>query len=195
MIIVLDNYDSFTHNLVQYVKEIGENACVYKSDRLSVADLKKLNPKAIIVSPGPGRPTDAGVSLAAIESLGDSIPIFGVCLGHQCIGQVYGADVVLAREVIHGKTSEVVHDKRGVYAGLEKDRFIATRYHSLIVDKQTIPETLEISSWTESDLGVIDEVMGLRHKTNPVEGVQFHPESILSEFGHELLINFIRTYC
>jgi len=195
MIIVLDNYDSFTHNLVHYVKEIGENVSVYKSDKVTVAELRKLNPKAIIVSPGPGRPTDAGVSLAAIEMLGDSIPILGVCLGHQCIGQVYGADVVLAREVIHGKTSEVVHDKRGVYSGLEKDRFIATRYHSLIVDKQTIPETLEISSWTESELGVIDEVMGLRHKTNPVEGVQFHPESILSEFGHELLINFIRTYC
>jgi len=195
MIIVLDNYDSFTHNLVQYVKEIGENVAVHKSDMVSVADLKKLNPKAIIVSPGPGRPTDAGVSLAAIEHLGDSIPIFGVCLGHQCIGQVYGADVVLAREVIHGKTSEVVHDKKGVYAGLKKDRFIATRYHSLIVDKQTIPQTLEISSWTESSSGGIDEVMGIRHKTNPVEGVQFHPESILSEFGHELLTNFIRTYC
>lgn len=195
MIIVLDNYDSFTHNLVQYVKEIGESVSVYKSDKVFVADLQKLNPKAIIVSPGPGTPADAGISLSAIELLGDSIPIFGVCLGHQCIGQVYGADVVLAREVIHGKTSEIVHDNRGIYTDLEKDRFVATRYHSLIVDKQTIPEALEISSWTESDLGVVDEVMGLRHKTNPVEGVQFHPESILSEFGHALLINFIRSYC
>jgi anthranilate synthase component II len=191
MLLMIDNYDSFTYNLVQYLGELGEDVRVIRNDALSIDDIRTLAPSRIVVSPGPGTPDQAGVSLQLIEKLGDQIPILGVCLGHQSIGQVFGGKVVRAQRIMHGKTSMIHHTGHGVFAGLPNP-FEATRYHSLVVEKSTLPQTLEVTAWTQNDDGSTDEIMGLRHKTLPIEGVQFHPESILTQHGHDLLRNFLR---
>lgn len=191
MLLMIDNYDSFTYNLVQYFGELGADVAVYRNDALNVSEITALAPRQIVISPGPCTPNQAGVSLAVIESLGNRIPIFGVCLGHQSIGQAFGGKVVRARKVMHGKTSMIHHANVGVFKGLPNP-FEATRYHSLIVERESLPECLEITAWTETDDGKIDEIMGLRHKTLAIEGVQFHPESILTLEGKNLLGNFLR---
>ena len=190
MLLMLDNYDSFTFNLVQYLQTLGAEVKVVRNDELSLAQIEALQPERIMISPGPGTPDDAGVSQQVIRELGPRIPVFGVCLGHQALGQVYGGEVVRARTIMHGKTSRIRHTGRGVFAGLP-DGYEATRYHSLVVKRDTLPECLEITAWTEGDDGGFDEIMGLRHREFPVEGVQFHPESILTEHGHALLKNFL----
>ena len=190
MLLMIDNYDSFTYNLVQYLAELGEDVRVVRNDALSVDEIRKLAPARIVVSPGPGTPDQAGVTLQLIEKLGGQIPIFGVCLGHQSIGQVFGGKVIRAQKIMHGKTSMIHHTGQGVFAGLPNP-FEATRYHSLIVEKSSLPDCLEITAWTQNDDGSIDEIMGLRHKTLSIEGVQFHPESILTQHGHDLLRNFL----
>jgi anthranilate synthase component 2 len=190
MLLMIDNYDSFTFNLVQYLQALGAEVEVVRNDALSVDDIEKLRPERIVISPGPCTPNEAGVSVAVIERLGSRVPILGVCLGHQSIGQAYGGDVVRAGRIMHGKTSAIRHHGRGVFAGLP-DGYEATRYHSLVVDKATLPEALEVTAWTENEDGSVEEIMGLRHREYPVEGVQFHPESILTEHGHALLKNFL----
>ena len=185
MILMIDNYDSFTFNLVQYLGELGEDIRVYRNDKISAAEIEELNPGHIVISPGPCTPNEAGISLELIERLGGKIPILGVCLGHQSIGQVYGGNVIRAENLMHGKTSLIHHDGKTVFAGLPSP-FTATRYHSLIVERKTLPDCFEISAWTEAG-----EIMGLRHKEFIVEGVQFHPESILTEHGKTLLKNFL----
>jgi anthranilate synthase component 2 len=187
---MIDNYDSFTYNLVQYLGELGEDVHVVRNDELSVEQIRKLAPERIVISPGPGTPNQAGVTLEMIAGLGAQIPILGVCLGHQSIGQVFGGAVVRAREIMHGKTSLIHHTGKGVFAALPNP-FVATRYHSLVVEKSSVPAVLEITAWTQNADGGIDEIMGFRHKALPIEGVQFHPESILTEHGHALLRNFI----
>ena len=190
MLLMIDNYDSFTYNLVQYLQELGEEVRVVRNDELSVDEIAALKPGRIVISPGPCTPNEAGVSMAVIERLGPSVPIFGVCLGHQSIGQVLGGKVVRARQIMHGKTSPMHHSGVGVFAGLENP-FEATRYHSLIVERESLPDCLEITAWTEHEDGGFDEIMGLRHKEWPLEGVQFHPESILTQHGHDMLRNFL----
>jgi len=190
MILMIDNYDSFTYNLVQYLGELGEDVRVERNDALSVDAIRRLAPERIVISPGPGTPDQAGVTLELIEKLGTRIPVLGVCLGHQSIGQVFGGKVVRAREIMHGKTSMIHHTGKGVFAGLPNP-FEATRYHSLVVEKSSVPAVLEVTAWTQAPDGSLDEIMGLRHKALPIEGVQFHPESILTQHGHALLRNFI----
>ena len=190
MLLMIDNYDSFTFNLVQYLQTLGAEVKVVRNDALTVAQIEKLAPERIMISPGPGTPNDAGVSLDVIRELGARIPVFGVCLGHQSLGQAYGGDVVRAKTIMHGKTSRIRHEGRGVFAGLP-DGYEATRYHSLVVAKDTLPACLDITAWTENEDGSFDEIMGLRHRELPVVGVQFHPESILTEHGHALLKNFL----
>lgn len=190
MLLMIDNYDSFTFNLVQYLQQLGAEVKVVRNDALTVEEIAALAPERIVVSPGPGTPDEAGVSLQVIERLGPAIPILGVCLGHQAIGQVYGGQVVRADTIMHGKTSPVRHEGRGVFAGLP-DGYTATRYHSLVVDKASLPDALEVTAWTENPDGSVEQIMGLRHRQYPVEGVQFHPESILTEHGHALLKNFL----
>ena len=190
MILMIDNYDSFTYNLVQYLGELGEDVRVVRNDELSVEQIRKLAPERIVISPGPGTPDQAGVTLEMIAKLGAQIPILGVCLGHQSIGQAFGGKVVRARQIMHGKTSPIHHTGKGVFAALPNP-FVATRYHSLIVEKASVPAVLEVTAWTQNADGGIDEIMGFRHKAMPIEGVQFHPESILTEHGHALLRNFI----
>ena len=187
---MIDNYDSFTFNLVQYLQELGAEVRVERNDALTVDAIERLAPQRIVISPGPCTPNEAGVSMAVIERMGASTPILGVCLGHQSIGQVYGGDVIRAGRIMHGKTSRIRHEGKGVFAGLP-DGYEATRYHSLVVDKRTLPAALEITAWTEHDDGSMEEIMGLRHRDFPVEGVQFHPESILTQHGHALLKNFL----
>ena len=187
---MIDNYDSFTYNLVQYLQALGAEVRVERNDALTVDEIQKLAPHRIVISPGPRTPNDAGVSMEVIERLGPTIPILGVCLGHQSIGQVYGGDVIRAGLIMHGKTSKIRHEGKGVFAGLP-DGYEATRYHSLVVDKTTLPAALEITAWTENEDGSMEEIMGLRHREYPVEGVQFHPESILTQHGHALLKNFL----
>ena len=184
-VVVVDNYDSFTYNLVQYLGELGAEPIVHRHDAVTVDEVAALEPDAILISPGPGSPKDAGISNAVIEQLGPTIPTFGVCLGHQCIGEVFGGRIVRAERVMHGKTSAVRHDGAGVMAGLPNP-FEATRYHSLVVERESLPDVLEVTAETED--GVI---MGLRHRDLPIEGVQFHPESILTSVGKELLTNFL----
>jgi anthranilate synthase component II len=184
-VLVIDNYDSFVYNLVQYLGELGAEPLVHRSDALTLDEIVAIDPDAVLISPGPGRPEDAGLSNAVIERFAGTRPVLGVCLGHQCIGQVYGGDVVRAPEIMHGKTSLVHHDETGVFAGLPSP-FEATRYHSLIVDRASVPEELVVTAWTDDGV-----VMGLRHREHAVEGVQFHPESILTTSGHELLRNFL----
>lgn len=190
MLLMIDNYDSFTYNLVQYLGELGEEVQVYRNDQISPDQIAQLHPERIVLSPGPCTPTEAGVSLATIAAFAGQIPIFGVCLGHQSIGQAFGGHIVRAAQVMHGKTSEVYHHGRGVFAGLPNP-FTVVRYHSLVIEKTTLPACLEITAWTQTPDGGIDEIMGVRHQTLPVEGVQFHPESILTEHGHALLRNFL----
>jgi len=192
---MIDNYDSFTWNLVQYLQTLGAEVKVVRNDELSVDEIEALAPERIVISPGPCTPNEAGVSVDVIKQLGARVPILGVCLGHQSLGQAYGGDVVRAKTIMHGKTSRIRHEGMGVFAGLP-DGYEATRYHSLVVSRATLPECLEITAWTEIEDGasgepVFDEIMGLRHKEHPVEGVQFHPESILTEHGHALLKNFL----
>ncbi len=190
MLLMLDNYDSFTWNLVQYLQTLGAEVRVERNDALSIDEIVKLAPERIVISPGPCTPSEAGVSLAVIERLGATTPILGVCLGHQGIGQAYGGKVIRAGRIMHGKTSAIRHEGRGVFAGLP-DGYEATRYHSLVVEQSSLPDCLEVTAWTENDDGSFEEIMGLRHRTHPVEGVQFHPESILTEHGHALLQNFL----
>ncbi|MGH8025582.1 MAG: aminodeoxychorismate/anthranilate synthase component II [Pseudoxanthomonas sp.] len=190
MLLMLDNYDSFTYNLVQYLQSLGAEVKVVRNDTLTVDEIEKLAPERIVISPGPCTPNEAGVSLELIERLGQRTPILGVCLGHQSIGQAYGGDVIRAKTIMHGKTSRIRHQGKGVFADLP-DAYEATRYHSLVVDRATLPEALEITAWTELEDGTFEEIMGLRHKQFPVQGVQFHPESILTEHGHALLKNFL----
>jgi anthranilate synthase component 2 len=190
MLLLIDNYDSFTFNLAQYLGELGQDVKVLRNDAVDVAGIRALAPGRIVVSPGPGRPEHAGVTLALLREFAGSIPILGVCLGHQAIGQAFGGKVIRAKEIMHGKTSPIRHRGAGVFAGLA-DPFQATRYHSLIVERASLPDCLEITAWTEHPDGSFDEIMGLRHKTLPVEGVQFHPESILTPSGHDLLRNFL----
>lgn len=190
MLLMIDNYDSFTYNLVQYFAELGAEVEVKRNDQLSIADIEKFNPAQIVISPGPCTPNEAGVSLEVIKHFAGIKPILGVCLGHQAIGQAFGGDVVHAREIMHGKTSPVFHRDIGVFKGLNNP-LQATRYHSLVIKKDTLPDCFEITAWTQNTDGSLDEIMGVRHKTLPIEGVQFHPESILTEQGHQLLKNFL----
>ena len=190
MLLMLDNYDSFTYNLVQYLQSLGAEVKVVRNDAMTVDEIETLAPERIVISPGPGTPNQAGVTLEMIERLGQRTPILGVCLGHQSIGQVYGGDVIRAKTIMHGKTSRIRHEGKGVFADLP-DAYEATRYHSLVVDRNTLPDSLEVTAWTEYEDGSFEEIMGLRHKEFPVEGVQFHPESILTEHGHALLKNFL----
>jgi anthranilate synthase component 2 len=190
MLLMIDNYDSFTFNLVQYLGQLGQEVKVLRNDALTVSSIRAMRPSHIMISPGPGTPDDAGVSLDVLRELSGEIPIFGVCLGHQALGQAFGGQVIRAREIMHGKTSEVHHRGQGVFAGLPNP-FVATRYHSLVVEKDSVPDCLEVTAWTERADGSLDEIMGLRHRSLPVEGVQFHPESILTQHGHDMLRNFL----
>jgi anthranilate synthase component 2 len=191
-ILMIDNYDSFTYNLVQYFGELGQDVKVVRNDALTVDEIVALNPDRIVISPGPCTPNEAGVSLEVITRLAGQVPILGVCLGHQSLGQAFGGEVVRARRIMHGKTSPIRHGGQGVFRGLP-DPFEATRYHSLVVRRETLPDCLEVTAWTENDDGSMDEIMGLRHRTLAVEGVQFHPESILTQHGHDLLRNFLNN--
>ena len=191
MILMIDNYDSFTYNLVQYLGELGVEVEVRRNDALSVADVAALNPKGVVISPGPCTPNEAGISVDLIKELGGKLPILGVCLGHQAIGQAFGGRIVHAGQVMHGKVSRVHHTGKGVFRGLPNG-FEATRYHSLVIAKDSVPDCLEVTAWTEDDKGGVEEIMGVRHKTFPIEGVQFHPESILTQHGHDLLRNFLQ---
>ncbi|RPE79622.1 anthranilate synthase component II [Vulcaniibacterium tengchongense] len=190
MLLMIDNYDSFTYNLVQYLQALGAEVKVVRNDELSVAQIEALAPERIVISPGPCTPNEAGVSVQTIRELGPRVPILGVCLGHQSIGQAYGGEVVRAQTIMHGKTSRIRHRGAGVFAGLP-DGYEATRYHSLVVARDRLPGCLEVTAWTEREDGSFEEIMGLRHREHPVEGVQFHPESILTEHGHALLKNFL----
>ena len=192
MILMIDNYDSFTYNLVQYLGELGAEVKTVRNDEITTAQIRELRPSGIVISPGPCTPDDAGISLDVVAELGEFFPILGVCLGYQCIGQVFGGQVVRADKVMHGKTSMMFHRSKGVFSGLPQP-FEATRYHSLVLKKDSIPECLEVTAWTEKPEGEIEEIMGVKHKNLPVEGVQFHPESILTRCGHDLLRNFINT--
>jgi anthranilate synthase component 2 len=186
MILVLDNYDSFTYNLVQYLGELGADVKVIRNDETTVAGVEAMQPERVVISPGPCTPNEAGISLALIARMAGRVPILGVCLGHQAIGQAFGGKVVRARQVMHGKVSRIRHDGRGVFAGLPED-FVATRYHSLVIERATLPAALEVSAQSEDG-----EIMGLRHRSLPVEGVQFHPEALLTEHGHKMLENFLK---
>ncbi|MBM3695009.1 MAG: aminodeoxychorismate/anthranilate synthase component II [Actinobacteria bacterium] len=190
MLLMIDNYDSFTFNLVQYFGELGVEVRVFRNDRIGLDEIAALKPDHIVISPGPHTPTEAGIAVAAIAEFAGRVPILGVCLGHQSIGQAFGGRVVRAREVMHGRTSAVHHLGSGVFTGLANP-FVATRYHSLVIEKRTLPDCLEMTAWTRSPDGSPDEIMGVRHKGLPVQGVQFHPESILSEHGHDILRSFI----
>ena len=193
MLLMIDNYDSFTYNLVQYFAELGAEVEVQRNDKLTINDIETLNPELIVISPGPCTPNEAGVSLEVIHHFAGKKPILGVCLGHQAIGQAFGGNVVHAREIMHGKTSPVHHNNLGVFKGLNNP-LQATRYHSLVIKKETLPDCFEVTAWTENPDGSIDEIMGVRHKTLPIEGVQFHPESILSTAGYQLLNNFLQAH-
>lgn len=186
MILVIDNYDSFTYNLVQYLGELGQDLKVYRNDQITVDEIKKMNPERIIISPGPGGPEDAGISTEIVKNFAGKIPILGVCLGHQVIGHAFGGKVIRGPRIMHGKTSMIHHDGKTIFSGV-KNPFSATRYHSLLVERGSLPPSLEISAWTDEN-----EIMGLRHKEFKVEGVQFHPESILTEEGKKLLANFLK---
>jgi anthranilate synthase component 2 len=188
MIVMIDNYDSFTYNLVQYFSELGQEVVVHRNDKITVGKIKELNPQYIVLSPGPCTPKEAGVSLQVVDSFKGKIPILGVCLGHQTIGQAFGGKIIHAKTIMHGKTSLIHHTNEGVFKGISNP-FTATRYHSLVIEKESIPDCFDITAWTEDQ-----EIMGIQHKSLPIEGVQFHPESILTEYGHDLLSNFIKKY-
>ncbi len=188
MLLMIDNYDSFTYNLVQYFGELGQDVQVYRNDEIDLAKVAELNPRHIVISPGPCTPNEAGISLALIHEFAGKIPLLGVCLGHQSIGQAFGGKIIKAKTLMHGKTSLIHHTDTGVFKGLNNP-YTATRYHSLVIERETLPDCLEVTAWTEDN-----EIMGVKHKTLAIEGVQFHPESILTEHGHDLLDNFIKTY-
>jgi anthranilate synthase component II len=188
MLLMLDNYDSFTYNLVQYLGELGQDVHVYRNDEISIAQIRELKPEKIVISPGPCTPNEAGISLALIHEFAGKIPLLGVCLGHQSIGQAFGGKIIKAKTLMHGKTSLIHHTSKGVFKDLPNP-YTATRYHSLVIERETIPDCLEITAWTDDG-----EIMGVKHKTLAVEGVQFHPESILTEHGHDLLNNFLKAY-
>ena len=190
MLLMIDNYDSFTYNLVQYFGQLGQEVEVYRNDKITAAQAEKLAPDYIVISPGPCTPDKAGISIAIIEHFRDKLPLLGVCLGHQSIGQAFGGRIIRADAIMHGKTSEIYHNNTGVFSGLQTP-FTATRYHSLVIQKDSLPDCLEITAWTQNENGGIDEIMGLRHRQFLVTGVQFHPESILTSYGHELLKNFL----
>lgn len=190
MIVMIDNYDSFTYNLVQYLGELGAQVEVFRNDQLTLAAIQHLQPQGLVISPGPCTPNQAGISMEVIQRFSGKVPLLGVCLGHQCIGQVFGGKVIRASKVMHGKISKIYHKQQGVFANLPNP-FHATRYHSLVVEKKSLPDCLEITAWTETEEGKVDEIMGLRHKKLAVAGVQFHPESILTEQGKALLQNFL----
>ena len=190
MLLMIDNYDSFTYNLVQYFGELGEDVRVFRNDKITLQDIEDLNPARIVISPGPCTPNEAGISIDIIHHFQGKLPLLGVCLGHQCIGQAFGGRIVHAKEIMHGKTSEIYHNNTDVFHGLTLP-FTATRYHSLVVELDTLPDTLEVTAWTKNGEDGIDEIMGLRHKQLPIFGVQFHPESILTTSGHDLLKNFL----
>lgn len=192
MILMIDNYDSFTYNIVQYLAELKVDVKVYRNDELTLADIERLSPEKIVISPGPCTPNEAGVSVDTIKNFAGKIPILGICLGHQSIGQAFGGQIVRAKQVMHGKTSMMHHSDRGVFKGLSNP-FQATRYHSLVIEQTTLPECLDMTAWTENVDGSLDEIMGVRHKDMSVEGVQFHPESILTQHGHDLLSNFLNS--
>lgn len=190
-VLMIDNYDSFTYNVVQYLGELGADVKVIRNDELSVAEIEALQPERIVISPGPCTPNEAGVSVPVLRQFAGKLPMLGICLGHQAIGQAFGGEVVRARQVMHGKTSPVFHQHQGVFAGLDNPLTV-TRYHSLVVRREPLPDCLEITAWTQLEDGSMDEIMGLRHREYMIEGVQFHPESILTEQGHELLDNFLK---
>jgi anthranilate synthase component 2 len=192
MILMIDNYDSFTYNIVQYLAELKVDVKVYRNDELTLADIERLSPEKIVISPGPCTPNEAGVSVDTIKNFAGKIPILGICLGHQSIGQAFGGQIVRAKQVMHGKTSMIHHSDRGVFKDLSNP-FQATRYHSLVIEQTTLPECLDMTAWTENVDGSLDEIMGVRHKDMSVEGVQFHPESILTQHGHDLLSNFLNS--
>lgn len=190
MLLMIDNYDSFTYNLVQYFGELGVEVQVFRNDQISITQMEKLNPEQIVISPGPCTPNEAGISVEAIKHFAGEKPILGVCLGHQSIGQAFGGKIVHAGAIMHGKTSMIRHKGIGVFREITNP-FEATRYHSLVIEQQSLPECLEVTAWTETESGELDEIMGVRHKDYPIEGMQFHPESILTEHGHKLLQNFL----
>jgi anthranilate synthase component 2 len=190
MLLMIDNYDSFTYNLVQYFCELKEEVMVHRNDKISLQEIEDLSPERIVISPGPCTPDQSGISLSVVEHFKGKLPILGVCLGHQSIGQAFGGEIVHAKKIMHGKTSEIHHNDRDVYKGIECP-FTATRYHSLVVEKESLPDCLEITAWTEDDAKAIEEIMGMRHKDYPIYGLQFHPESILTSHGHRLLQNFL----
>ena len=189
-LVMIDNYDSFTYNLVQYFAELGAEVTVVRNDEVSIAELVALNPEKIVISPGPCTPNEAGISVETILHFAGKIPLLGVCLGHQSIGHAFGGHIIHAKNIMHGKVSPVFHQNQGVFKGLNNP-FTATRYHSLVIEQPSLPDCLEVTAWTQNEQGEIDEIMGVRHKVLEVEGVQFHPESILTEHGHDLLRNFL----
>ncbi len=189
-VVMIDNYDSFTYNLVQYFAELGADVTVVRNDEVSIAEMIALNPERIVISPGPCTPKEAGVSVETILHFAGKIPILGVCLGHQSIGQAFGGNIIHAKQIMHGKVSPIFHQNQGVFKDLNNP-FTATRYHSLVIEQSTLPDCLEVTAWTQDEGGEIDEIMGVRHKTLAIEGVQFHPESILTAHGHDLLRNFL----
>jgi len=191
MLLMIDNYDSFTYNLVQYFGELGQDVRVYRNDQIALEEIEKLAPERIVISPGPCTPNEAGISLDVIDEFKGQLPILGVCLGHQCIGQAFGGRIVHANSIMHGKTSEILHNNTDLFTGLDMP-FTATRYHSLVIDKDSLPDCLEVTAWTTNENDEIDEIMGVRHREYTISGVQFHPESILTSYGHELLNNFLR---
>ncbi len=190
MLLMIDNYDSFTYNVVQYLGELGAEVEVHRNDEITLAEIEAKDPEMIVVSPGPCTPNEAGISMDVVRTFGPHIPLLGICLGHQSIGQVFGGDIVRARKVMHGKTSMIHHAGQGVFEDLP-DPFEATRYHSLVIDEASLPDCLEVTAWTTHDDGSRDEIMGVAHREYPIEGVQFHPESILTRTGHDLLRNFL----
>jgi len=192
MLLMIDNYDSFTYNLVQYLGELGQDVQVFRNDEIDLAKIAELNPEKIVISPGPCTPNEAGISVPLINEFAGKIPLLGVCLGHQSIGQAFGGNIIKAKTLMHGKTSLIHHNNTGVFKDLPNP-YTATRYHSLVIERETLPDCLEITAWTQDDNGEFDEIMGVRHKTLPIEGVQFHPESILTEHGHDLLNNFLKA--
>ena len=191
MLAIIDNYDSFTYNIVQYVRELGADTQIFRNDQLSVADLERIQPTALLLSPGPGNPDSAGITLAVLTAFAGKLPILGVCLGHQSIGQHFGGQIVHAKQIMHGKLSPVFHNNSGVFKGLPNP-FIATRYHSLVIQPQSVPSDLEITAWTQTAEGDVEDIMGVRHTSLPIEGVQFHPESISSEHGHDMFAAFLK---
>lgn len=191
MLVMIDNYDSFTYNIVQYFSELGADVKVFRNDEVSLKAIERLQPDQLVISPGPCSPTEAGISIAAIQYFAGKLPILGICLGHQCIAKAFGGDIILAKQVMHGKSSIIQHYKQGIFDDLPTP-YNAIRYHSLVVDQQHLPDCLQVTAWTENEHGTMDEIMGIKHTVYDIEGVQYHPESILSEHGHALFNNFLK---